>query len=543
MWEVAFIDMLSTLLLTVAQDPSGGLARTPPMGWMSWQAFRCETDCAVHPSSCINEQLYKTTADALNEGGFVDAGYTGVHIDDCWEGTTPPRDSAGKLYADAGRFPSGMTALSRYLKSKGASLGIYSDEGTKTCGGYPGSKGYEAIDAQTFQEWEVDYLKLDGCYNSKEDYPQGYAAFGKALRALSRPIVYSCSWPAYLGDDETKKPFGDMTAAGCNLWRNWADIQCSWGSLSGIIEHWGTYSDVLQKVARPGHWNDPDMLLIGATKGDGSPCVSAAEVCTSIRRHSCRQLRRHSCRHFAPASPLSPPHHDRPAAANCRRPPAARPAAAPPPPHDLSRARPRLPSRSQERTQMAIWAITASPLIMGNDARNLSAVSATLLLNERAIAIDQDALGVPGKRLVGGAQQVWSRPLGCEGAGCDVAVALYNFGGQAPPPIPTGPCDTWTHTQGQYATLNADECRWMPMGADWVPLGAAGCQCALRCHLFPACLGSSALLHLHDLRLSTAHPRRHLLTSTALLPHLGPQPTGTTTRAAAARATWAPSRT
>jgi len=376
----AFIDMLSTLLLTVAQDPSGGLARTPPMGWMSWQAFRCETDCAVHPSSCINEQLYKTTADALNEGGFVDAGYTGVHIDDCWEGTTPPRDSAGKLYADAGRFPSGMTALSRYLKSKGASLGIYSDEGTKTCGGYPGSKGYEAIDAQTFQEWEVDYLKLDGCYNSKEDYPQGYAAFGKALRALSRPIVYSCSWPAYLGDDETKKPFGDMTAAGCNLWRNWADIQCSWGSLSGIIEHWGTYSDVLQKVARPGHWNDPDMLLIGATKGDGSPCVSAAE----------------------------------------------------------------------ERTQMAIWAITASPLIMGNDARNLSAVSATLLLNERAIAIDQDALGVPGKRLVGGAQQVWSRPLGCEGAGCDVAVALYNFGGQAPPPIPTGPCDTWTHTQGQY---------------------------------------------------------------------------------------------
>jgi hypothetical protein len=183
--------------VSLAQDPSGGLARTPPMGWMSWQTFRCEVDCTKHPDSCINEDLYMTTADALHMGGYVDAGYVGVHIDDCWEGVQPERDADGRLYPNPERFPSGIRALSRYLKSRGTSLGIYSDEGTKTCGGYPGSKGYEEIDAKTFEEWEVDYLKLDGCYNSGEGYHEGYAAFGQALRALSRPIVYSCSWPAY----------------------------------------------------------------------------------------------------------------------------------------------------------------------------------------------------------------------------------------------------------------------------------------------------------------------------------------------------------
>ena len=370
------------LLVTasVAQDPSGGLAKTPPMGWMSWQAFRCEVDCARHPYSCINEDLYKSTALAMKEGGYVEAGYVGVHIDDCWEGTQPERDSAGKLYPNPQRFPSGMQSLSRYMQSLGASLGIYSDEGTKTCGGYPGSKGYEEIDAKTFEEWEIDYLKLDGCYNSGQGYPDGYAAFGKALRALSRPIVYSCSWPAYLGGNETAKPFDKMISAGCNLWRNWDDIQCSWGSLSSIIEHWGEFSEALEPVARPGHWNDPDMLLIGATKPDGSPCVSLEE----------------------------------------------------------------------ERTQMAIWALTASPLIMGNDARNITENSREILLNKGAIAVDQDALGVPGKRLVAGAQQIWSRPLGCDSPGCDVAVGFYNYGGKTPPPIPTGPCDTWAHTQGSY---------------------------------------------------------------------------------------------
>ena len=110
----------------------------------------------------------------------------------------------------------------------------------------------------------VDYLKVDGC-GPTDYYKSGYAAMGSALEASGRDIVYSCSWPAYIGDNETTKPFGTFIMDGCNLWRNYADIQCSWGSLSGIIEHWGTYAPVLAPFAGPGHWHDMDMLLIGNT--------------------------------------------------------------------------------------------------------------------------------------------------------------------------------------------------------------------------------------------------------------------------------------
>lgn len=86
---------------------------------------------------------------------------------------------------------------------------------------------------------------------------------GKALQNSGRDIVYSCSWPAYLGDDESKKPFDEMINAGCNLWRNWEDIQNSWESMISIIDHWGDYGTSLQKAGGPHHWNDMDMLLIG----------------------------------------------------------------------------------------------------------------------------------------------------------------------------------------------------------------------------------------------------------------------------------------
>ena len=209
-------------LCTAVLAAPSGLAKTPPMGWMSWQVFRCVTDCKSDPENCIGETLYKSHVDAMVAGGYVTFGYDSIHIDDCWEGKQPPRDSSGKLYANATRFPSGFggpNGLATYTHSKGMKFGIYSDEGTKTCGGYPGSKGYEKIDAETFAEWGVDYLKLDGCNNAPEDYPQGYAAMGTALQNSGRDIVFSCSWAAYLGDNETAKPFREMTNAGCNLVR------------------------------------------------------------------------------------------------------------------------------------------------------------------------------------------------------------------------------------------------------------------------------------------------------------------------------------
>lgn len=244
------------------------------MGWMSWEIFRCEVDCNAHPTSCIGEKLYTSIADAMHDGGYLAAGYHTVSIDDCWE--SKDRDANGNLQPNATRFPSGLKHLGDYMHARGINFGIYSDEGTKTCGGYPGSKGFEASDAKQFAEWGVDYLKLDGCYNNQPGYVSGYPAMGSALQGSERDIVYSCSWPAYLGDNETKKPFKAMIDAGCNLWRNWADIQCNFQSLSSIIEHWGTYSIDLQSAAGPGHWNDPDMLLIG------NNCITVEEEKTQM---------------------------------------------------------------------------------------------------------------------------------------------------------------------------------------------------------------------------------------------------------------------
>lgn len=343
------------------------------MGWMSWEVFRCETDCAAHPDACIDEHLYEAMADQLVGEGYLAAGYDQVSIDDCWEDHSG-RDTAGKLVPDSSRFPSGMKALGDYMHAKGVRFGTYSDEGTLTCGGFPGTKDHETEDAETFASWGVDYLKLDGCYNDAAGYVTGYPAAGAALQKTCRNITYSCSWPAYLGSDESSKPFQAMIDAGCNLWRNWDDIQCSWQSLSSIIDHWGDYGASLQPWAGPGHWHDMDMLLIG------NGCLSLEE----------------------------------------------------------------------ERTQMAIWAISASPLIMGNDLRKVPAASKEILLNSAAIAVSQDSLGKMGvrhsKSNSSSSTQLWFREL----AGGDVAVALYNRALPVHPPIPGPPCDAWNQTDQGY---------------------------------------------------------------------------------------------
>ena len=194
------------------------LARTPPMGWMSWQQFRCGTNCSAYPADCISERLYKETADALKSTGLLAAGYNTVHLDDCI--VAKQRDpSTNELVADPDRFPSGFKALGDYLHQEGVEFGFYTAMSTSTCGGYPGSAEFITLDAQTFARWGVDYLKVDGCGDASK-YPQGYRAMGDALQASGRDIVYSCSWPAYLGDDESEKPFATFIEDGCNLWRN-----------------------------------------------------------------------------------------------------------------------------------------------------------------------------------------------------------------------------------------------------------------------------------------------------------------------------------
>eukprot|EP00300_Choanocystis_sp_HF-7_P033796 c46228_g1_i1.p1 GENE.c46228_g1_i1~~c46228_g1_i1.p1 ORF type:complete len:436 (+),score=83.99 c46228_g1_i1:154-1308(+) len=236
---------------------------TPPMGWMAWETFRCEIDCDANPTGCINEALFLSMTDALVDGGFAAAGYNQISIDDCWLALT--RNEDGVLEPNATRFPNGLAYLSSYMHQRGVRFGLYSDIGTMTCAKYPGDQGSEELDAQTFASWGVDYLKVDGCYSTTDNYQIGYPKMGAALQATGRDIVYSCSWPAYLTYNESQKPFAEFIDAGCNLWRNYDDVQNHWGSVANIIDHFGNYSQDLQKWAGPGHWHDMDMILAGST--------------------------------------------------------------------------------------------------------------------------------------------------------------------------------------------------------------------------------------------------------------------------------------
>ncbi|UMM34725.1 hypothetical protein L5515_007673 [Caenorhabditis briggsae] len=253
--------LLPLLLLAIGvYGLDNGLGRTPPMGWMSWTAFYCEIDCQKHPTGCINEQLYKDMADELVAGGYDKLGYKSVHIDDCW--SEMERDANGILVANKTRFPSGMKALAKYMHDRGLKFGIYEDYGTKTCGGYPGSYQHERTDAQTFAAWDVDYLKLDGCNIDQALMPIGYPLFEKELNDTGRPIMYSCSWPAYLIDHPELVDY-NLIGKYCNTWRNFDDINSSWKSIVSIISYYDKMQDKHIPTHGPGKWHDPDMLVIG----------------------------------------------------------------------------------------------------------------------------------------------------------------------------------------------------------------------------------------------------------------------------------------
>ncbi|EER01766.1 alpha-galactosidase/alpha-n-acetylgalactosaminidase, putative [Perkinsus marinus ATCC 50983] len=172
----------------------------------------------------------------------------------------------GGILPDPERFPHGVKWLADYMHSRGLKLGIYADIGTKTCGGYPGLEGHFEQDVKTFAEWGIDSLKVDGCYADTSTFEETYPQLGRLLNATGRPILYSCSWPAYLADHaEDKDVLVKEIAPACNLWRNFDDIYDSWASIQGITNFWARQNstDILIRAAGPGHWNDPDMIVVG----------------------------------------------------------------------------------------------------------------------------------------------------------------------------------------------------------------------------------------------------------------------------------------
>ncbi len=218
------------------------ILRTPPMGWNSWNTF----------ASDINEELIMGIADKIVELGFAECGYNYVVIDDCW--SLEERDPNGRLVANPEKFPHGMKYLADYIHSKGLKFGMYSCAGTMTCAGFPGSYEHEFIDAETFAEWEIDYLKYDYCYHSPITAGEHlYRRMGLALANCGRDIVLSaCSW----GGDGTPDW---IKTTGAHLWRSTGDIFDRFSSVRKLILR----QEELQKTNGQGCFNDMDMLTVG----------------------------------------------------------------------------------------------------------------------------------------------------------------------------------------------------------------------------------------------------------------------------------------
>jgi alpha-galactosidase len=233
------------------------LALTPPLGWNSWNCF----------AGAVTEKNVLDAAEAFVKAGLRDHGWTYINIDDFWmpkngdnDSTLhgPERDASGKINANP-RFPN-MKHLTDHIHSLGLKVGVYSSPGPRTCGGCLASYQHEREDAERFAEWGFDYLKYDWCsYGDVEKgsgrayYKKPYELMGRMLRAQNRDIVFSlCQY----GMDNVWE-WGDQVGGNC--WRTTGDITDSWGSMAGI----GFSQAGHEKYAKPGCWNDPDMLVVG----------------------------------------------------------------------------------------------------------------------------------------------------------------------------------------------------------------------------------------------------------------------------------------
>lgn len=307
-----------------AADPA--LAPTPPMGFNNWNSTACD----------INEQMIRDIADIFVAKKLKDVGYRYVNVDDCWADAT--RDPAtGRLRHHPVRFPSGMKALADHIHARGLKFGIYSSAGTLTCTGtMPGSLDHEEIDAQTFADWGVNYLKYDNCHHAGRPALERYTKMRDALKKTGRPIVHSiCEWGQ-------NKPWEWGKGVG-HLWRTTGDIVDTWARTVEIVKE----NAPLHAHAGPGHWNDPDMLEVG----------NGGQTTTEYR------------------------------------------------------------------SQFALWAVMAAPLLIGADLRKISQEHLDVLLNKEIVDVNQDRLGVQATAV---RQQNGHWVFVKELSGGDRAVALFN---------------------------------------------------------------------------------------------------------------------
>ncbi|HET7540873.1 MAG TPA: glycoside hydrolase family 27 protein [Polyangiaceae bacterium] len=304
-----------------------------PMGWASWNSFAAK----------INASVIKAQADAMVSSGLKDAGYQYVNIDEgWWQGT---RDSSGNITIDTAEWPGGMQAMADYIHGLGLKAGIYTDAGKDGCGYYyptgrpaapgSGSEGHYEQDFLQFSKWGFDFVKVDWCGGSKEGLDaksayQGIAdAIAKATAQTNRAMVLSvCNW----GE---QSPW-NWAPALSTMWRTSQDI-IYYGDKADLKRVLSNFDSAQHSTAQsPGHYNDPDMLIVG---------MSAFTL-------------------------------------------------------------------AQNRTHMALWAISGAPLLAGNKLDGMSAEVKGVLTNREVIAINQDPLAKQGAKVSdSGGLQVYSKVL------------------------------------------------------------------------------------------------------------------------------------
>lgn len=334
------------------------LAQTPPMGWNSWNTFTSE----------INEAVVCESADAMVSTGLKDAGYEYVVIDDCW--SERMRDPVThRIVPNKKKFPRGIKYVADYVHSKGLKFGIYSCCGVRTCADFPGSFDHEFLDAQTFAEWGVDFLKYDNCQRpSTADSPLLYRRMGHALRFCGREILFSaCNW----GSDNV---WAWIRSAGAHMYRSTGDIRDSFESMRELFHSQIPATERINLDERdpkslaasvraaggtaahaPGCFNDIDMLTVGMF-GKGT--------------HSWINANGNN-------------------------------------------------GATEYKTQFAAWCFFGSPLMLGADIRNLDPEMLELVKNPGLIALNQDPEFRPAFKCDNIA---YARLL----AGGDIAIGFFN---------------------------------------------------------------------------------------------------------------------
>jgi alpha-galactosidase len=338
-------------VVPVQGRPQTDLAKTPPMGWNSWN---------WHGKKDITEKIVEETIDAMAAQGLRDAGYTYAIVDGGWRDTK--LGPQGELLPHPTRFPRGMKRLADYAHARGLKFGVHTTPGTHDCGGDAvGGFGHEELHVKQFVEWGLDFVKLDKC-KFEPGWTEGvvqatYAKWSNLLAHSGRDIIFNIS--AYI--------YRDWYPSVCHMARTTYDIAAKINKGGAVFDDGAPRKNFLSVMevadqndrsaafAGDGYWNDPDMLVTGE--------------------------------------------------------------------QGLT--------QEEQKAHFALWCVMSSPLMLGNDPRNMTPAEKEIVLNREAIAVDQDPTEQGRRVRSEGKTEVWIKRL----AGNRAAVLLLNRDAEAPRPI------------------------------------------------------------------------------------------------------------